>query len=62
MSAYLLIIYFWLCWVFGAERGLSLAVESRGYSLAAISGLLVVVASLVVELRLYVRGLSSCGT
>ena len=62
MSAYLLIIYFWLCWVFGAERGLSLAVESRGYSLAAISGLLVVVASLVVELGLYVRGLSSCGT
>ena len=25
-------IYFWLCWVFVAVRGLSLAVASRGYS------------------------------
>ena len=43
-------------------HGLSLAVESRGYSLVAISGLLIVVASLVAGLGLYVHGLSSCGT
>ena len=28
-----LFIYFWLCWVFAAARGLSLAVASRDYSL-----------------------------
>ena len=27
-----LFIYFWLCWVFVAARGLSLVVESGGYS------------------------------
>ena len=37
------------CWVFIAVHGLSLAVESRGYSLVALHGLLIVVASLVVE-------------
>ena len=42
---------FWLCWVFVAGHGLSLVVASRGYSLAAGCGLLVVVASLVVEHR-----------
>ena len=40
---------FRLCWVFVAVPGLSLVVASRGYSLAAVCGLLVVVASLVVE-------------
>ena len=29
----------WLRWVFAAVRGLSLAVESRGYSVAAVGGL-----------------------
>ena len=38
---------FWLCWVFVAVHGLSLVVASRGYSLAAVCGLLIVVASLV---------------
>ena len=27
------LIYFWLCWVFIAARGLSLVAASRGYSL-----------------------------
>ena len=46
------IIHFWLCWLSVAGRGLSLAVRSRGCSLAAAHGLLIVVASLVVEHRL----------
>ena len=37
--------------------GISLVVESRGYSVAAVCGLLITVTSLVVEPRL-----SSCGT
>ena len=39
---YLIYLSFWLCWVFVAARGLSLV---------AVSGLLIVVASLVVEHR-----------
>ena len=39
VSAVFLFIYFWLCWVWVAARGLSLVVR----------GLLMVVASLVVE-------------
>ena len=46
------IIYSWLCWVFLAVHGLSLVVESRGYSLIAVHGLRIVVASLIAELRL----------
>ena len=49
--------------------GFSLVAESRGYSLVAMPGILIVVVSLVVELRLWgmqaslvaVGGLSSCG-
>ena len=41
--------YFWLRWVFVAARGLSLVAASGGYSLVAVSGLLIVVASLVAE-------------
>ena len=40
-------VYFWLCWVFVAARGLSLVSESRGYSLAVVCGLLTAVSSLV---------------
>ena len=29
---FILFIYFWLCWVFVAARGLSLVAVSRGYS------------------------------
>ena len=38
-------IYFWLHWVFIAVCGLSLVVVNEGYSLAAVHGLLTVVAS-----------------
>ena len=48
--------FFWLCWVFVSVCGLSLVATSRGYSLIVVHGLLIVVASLVVEHRL-----SSCG-
>ena len=35
-------IYFWLLWVLLAARGLSLVVMSRGYSLVAVRGPLIV--------------------
>jgi len=38
---------FWLRWVFTAAQGLSLVVESRGYSLVAVHGVLIVVTFLV---------------
>ena len=33
-----LFIYFWLCWVFVAVRGLSLVVASKGYSSLQCAG------------------------
>ena len=45
-------IYFWLCCIFTAEHGLSLAGVSGGHSLVAMCRLLTEVASLVVEHRL----------
>ena len=44
-----LFTYFWLPWVFVAVCGLSLVVESGGYSLVLAHGLHIVVASFVVE-------------
>ena len=41
-----------VCWVFAAVHRLSLVVASRGYSLVAVLGFLIAVASLVVEHRL----------
>ena len=42
-----LLLHFWLCWVFTAARGLSLAVVSRPtLSSAAVRGLLIAVAFL----------------
>ena len=41
-------IYFWLCWVFTAARGLSTCGE-RGLLFVAVHGLLIAVASLVAE-------------
>ena len=32
LNLFILFIYFWLCWVFVAVRGLSLVVASGGYS------------------------------
>ena len=51
-ASHLLFIYFWLCWVLVAERGLSLVAVSRSHSLAADLGFLIAVASLVSEHRL----------
>ena len=48
---YIIIIIIWLCWLFVAVHGLSLVAVSGGYSVAA-HGLLIAVASLVVEHRL----------
>ena len=47
-----LLIHFRLRWVFVAVQGLSLVAASRGYYIVAVRGLLIVVASLVVELGL----------
>ena len=44
-----LFIYFWLCWVFVAARGLSPVGASGGYSLVAVHGLRTEIASLVAE-------------
>ena len=49
-------IYFWLCWVFAAVRAFSSCGE-RGLLLVAVRGLLIAVASLVVEHRLQADGL-----
>ena len=43
---------FWLPWVSVAACGLSLVAASKGYSLAAVSGLLIAVAPFVMEQRL----------
>ena len=48
-------LFFLLHWVFVAALGLSLVVASKDYSPAAMHGLLLLVASLIVEHRL-------CGT
>ena len=42
-------VYFWMLWVFTATQGLSLIVESGGYSLAVVHRLLVEVASFGAE-------------
>ena len=44
---FLIPIYFWLPWVFVAALRLSLIAASRGYSLVAVCGLLIVVTSLL---------------
>ena len=53
------ILFFWLHWVFGAACGLSLVEASRGYSLVAVRGFLIAMASLVAEHRVQARCLSS---
>ena len=47
-----LLKFLWLCLLFVAVHNLSLVAKSRSYSLAAVNGLLIVGASLVVEHRL----------
>ena len=48
---------YWLYWIFFTVCWLSLVALNRGYSLVVVCGLLVAVASLVAEHRLYVHGL-----
>ena len=52
VSLFHYLFIYWLCWVFVAAHGLSLFVESRGYSLAAVLRLLNAVVSLAAEHRL----------
>ena len=52
-NLFIIIIYFWLCWVF---------VSVRGLSLVAVRGPLTIAASLVAEHRLQTRRLSNCGS
>ena len=49
----LLLLLFWLLWGFGVVHGPSLVAGSGGYSQVAMSGLLIVVASLVGEYWLW---------
>ena len=41
------VFYFWLCWAFAAEPGLSLVAVTGGASLVVVLRLLIAVASLV---------------
>ena len=67
MHLFILFIYFWLCWVFVAAHGLSLAVASGGYSSLWCVGfslwwlLLRSTGSRHVGSVVAARGLSSCG-
>ena len=58
----MLFIYFWLCWVFLAARGLSLVAGSGGYSSlwCAVSSLQWLLLLQSTDSRL--MGFSSCGT
>ena len=54
-----LFIYFWLCWVFIALCGLSLAAVSGGLLLPAVHELLMAAPSLAAECCAWAHGLSS---
>ena len=49
----IILFSYWLCWVSTAAQGFSLVVASRGHSLVVVPGLLIAVASLVAEHRLW---------
>ena len=55
-------IYFWLCWVFFAVRGLSLVAESGGYSLLWCTGFSLQWLLLLWSTGSRHAGFSSCGT
>ena len=57
-----LFIYFWLCWVFIAARGLSLVMASRGYSLLWCSGFSLRWLLLLRSMGSRHAGFSSCGS
>ena len=56
------VFFFFLQWVFIAAHGLSLVAVSEGYSLVAVQGLLVVVASLVWSMGSRAHGCHSCNS
>ena len=56
-----LFIYFWLCWVFVSVRGFSVVAASGGHSSSRCTGLSLS-RPLVVEHRLQMHRLSSCGS
>ena len=51
------LIYFWLCWVFVAARGLFSSCREQGLLFVVVRRLLIAVASLVAEHGLQVRRL-----
>ena len=57
-----LFIYFWLCWVFVAARGLSLLAASGGYSLLQCAGFSLSWLLLLQKAGSRHVGFSSCGT
>ena len=57
-----LFIYFWLCWVFGAVRRLSLVAASGGYSLLWCAGFSLRWLLLLHSTGSRCTGFSSCGT
>ena len=59
---YFLFIYFWLCWVLVAARGLSLAAVSRGYSSLRCAGFSLQWLLLLQSTGSRLMGSSSCGT
>ena len=59
---YFIIIYFWLCWVFVAARGLSLVAASGGYSSLRCAGFSLRWLLLLRSTGSRRPGFSSCGT
>ena len=59
---YLFLIYFWLCWVFVAARGLSLVVVSGGYSSFLCTGFSLLWLLLLRSMGSRRAGFRSCGT
>ena len=49
INLFILFIYFWLSWVFVAVSGLFSSCGERGLLFVAVCGLLIAVASLIVE-------------
>ena len=58
----ILFIYFWLCWVFVAARGLSLVAASGGYSSLQCAGFSLQWLLLLWSTGSRHTGFSSCGT
>ena len=62
MIYFILFIYFWLCWVFVAEGGLSLVAVSGGYSSSWCMGFSLRWLLLLRSTGSRRAGFSSCGT